>query len=69
VTAQTIITESYPVAKRGMAQAMVWSVMGSGPLGGYIVDHFSCIFLYQHPNWDYCHIKLSFVKSPNMEIN
>ena len=47
VTAQTIITESYPPAKRSMAQAIygmgviVGPTLGP-PLGGYIVDHFSC---------------------------
>ncbi len=46
VTSQTIITESYPVEKRGMAQAIygmgviVGPTLGP-PLGGYIVDHFS----------------------------
>ena len=44
VTAQTIITESYPAEKRGMAQAIygmgviVGPTLGP-PLGGYIVDH------------------------------
>lgn len=72
VTAQTIITESYPVAKRGMAQAIygmgviVGPTLGP-PLGGYITD-----------NWDWPYIfyiniplgiiatflTLSFVKSP-----
>jgi len=51
VTAQTIITESYPVAKRGMAQAIygmgviVGPTLGP-PLGGYIVDHFSWPFIF-----------------------
>lgn len=46
VTAQTIITESYPVAKRGMAQAIygmgviVGPTLGP-PLGGYIVDNWN----------------------------
>jgi DHA2 family multidrug resistance protein len=41
------------------------------PLGGYIVDHFSWPYiLYQHPNWDYCHITNTFfVKVQSMEIN
>jgi DHA2 family multidrug resistance protein len=45
VTAQTIITESYPIAKRGMAQAIygmgviVGPTLGP-PLGGYLVDNF-----------------------------
>src|SRR5580698_1963288 len=46
VTSQTIITESYPVEKRGMAQAIYGMGVIIGPtlgppLGGYIVDHFS----------------------------
>ncbi|MFP9118636.1 DHA2 family efflux MFS transporter permease subunit [Flavobacterium sp. RNTU_13] len=45
VTAQTIITESYPVEKRGMAQAIygmgviVGPTLGP-PLGGWIVDNY-----------------------------
>lgn len=44
VTSQTIITESYPPEKRGMAQAIygmgviVGPTLGP-PLGGYIIDH------------------------------
>ena len=72
VTAQTIITESYPVAKRGMAQAIygmgviVGPTLGP-PLGGYITDHFSWPYIF------YINIPigiiatlltLSFVKSP-----
>jgi len=51
VTAQTIITESYPVAKRGMAQAIygmgviVGPTLGP-PLGGYFVDHFSWPYIF-----------------------
>jgi len=51
VTAQTIITESYPTAKRGMAQAIygmgviVGPTLGP-PLGGYIVDHFSWPYIF-----------------------
>ncbi|MBC7848010.1 MAG: multidrug efflux MFS transporter [Flavobacterium sp.] len=51
VTAQTIITESYPAAKRGMAQAIygmgviVGPTLGP-PLGGYIVDHFSWPYIF-----------------------
>src|SRR6201991_828977 len=46
VTSQTIITESYPPEKRGMAQAIygLGEIIGptlGPPLGGYIVDHFS----------------------------
>ncbi len=46
VTSQTIITESYPPEKRGMAQAIyglgviIGPTLGP-PLGGYIVDHYS----------------------------
>ena len=72
VTAQTIITESYPIAKRGMAQAIygmgviVGPTLGP-PLGGYIVDNFSWPFIF------YINIPigivatlltLSFVRSP-----
>ncbi|MDN3596629.1 MDR family MFS transporter [Zunongwangia endophytica] len=72
VTAQTIITESYPVAKRGMAQAIygmgviVGPTLGP-PLGGYLVDHFSWPYIF------YINIPLGiiatfltilFVKSP-----
>jgi DHA2 family multidrug resistance protein len=51
VTSQTIITESYPVAKRGMAQAIyglgviIGPTLGP-PLGGYIVDHFSWPYIF-----------------------
>jgi DHA2 family multidrug resistance protein len=51
VTAQTIITESYPAAKRGMAQAIygmgviVGPTLGP-PLGGYITDHFSWPYIF-----------------------
>ncbi len=73
VTSQTIITESYPVEKRGMAQ----SIYGLGviigptlgpPLGGYITDHFSWPYIF------YINIPigiiatlltLQFVRSPN----
>lgn len=46
VTSQTIITESYPVEKRGMAQAIyglgviIGPTLGP-PLGGYIVYHYT----------------------------
>ena len=72
VTAQTIITESYPVAKRGMAQAIygmgviVGPTLGP-PLGGYIVDHFSWpyIFYINIPLGIIATIlTLGFVKSP-----
>lgn len=51
VTSQTIITESYPPEKRGMAQAIyglgviVGPTLGP-PLGGYIVDHFSWPYIF-----------------------
>src|SRR5205085_9329987 len=72
VTSQTIITESYPPEKRGMAQAIygmgviVGPTLGP-PLGGYIVDHSSW------PNIFYINIPLGviatllalqFVRSP-----
>src|SRR6195952_2290804 len=72
VTSQTIITESYPPEKRGMAQAIygLGVIIGptlAPPLGGYIVDHFSW------PNIFYINIPigiiatlltLQFVRSP-----
>lgn len=72
VTAQTIITKSYPIAKRGMAQAIygmgviVGPTLGP-PLGGYLVDNFSWPYIF------YINIPLgiiatfltiTFVKSP-----
>ena len=51
VTAQTIITESYPAAKRGMAQAIygmgviVGPTLGP-PLGGWIVDNCSWPYIF-----------------------
>jgi DHA2 family multidrug resistance protein len=51
VTSQTIITESYPPAKRGMAQAIyglgviIGPTLGP-PLGGYIVDHYSWPYIF-----------------------
>lgn len=51
VTAQTIITESYPVAKRGMAQAIygmgviVGPTLGP-PLGGYLVENYSWPYIF-----------------------
>jgi DHA2 family multidrug resistance protein len=72
VTAQTIITESYPVAKRGMAQAIygmgviVGPTLGP-PLGGYFVDHFSWpyIFYINIPiGIIAAFLTLSFVRSP-----
>src|SRR4051812_16663525 len=50
-TSQTIITESYPPEKRGMAQAIyglgviIGPTLGP-PLGGYIVDHASWPFIF-----------------------
>lgn len=51
VTAQTIITESYPPEKRGMAQALygmgviVGPTLGP-PLGGYLIDNFSWPYIF-----------------------
>jgi MFS transporter, DHA2 family, multidrug resistance protein len=51
VTSQTIITESYPQEKRGMAQAIyglgviIGPTLGP-PLGGYIVDTFSWPYIF-----------------------
>lgn len=51
VTSQTIITESYPLAKRSMAQAIyglgviIGPTLGP-PLGGYIVDNYSWPFIF-----------------------
>ncbi|SEA39499.1 MFS transporter, DHA2 family, multidrug resistance protein [Arachidicoccus rhizosphaerae] len=73
VTAQTIITESYPIEKRATAQTIyvlgviVGPTLGP-PLGGYIVDNFSWPFIF------YINIPigiiatiltLQFVKSPH----
>src|SRR6476660_9430015 len=72
VTSQTIITESYPVEKRGMAQAIyglgviIGPTLGP-PLGGYIVDHFSWpyIFYINIPiGIVACLLTLQFVRSP-----
>ncbi len=75
VTAQTIITESYPPEKRSMAQAIygmgviVGPTLGP-PLGGYIIDHFSWPYIF------YINVPLgiiatlltlSFVRSPKYE--
>ncbi len=51
VTSQTIITESYPPAKRGMAQAfyglgvIIGPTLGP-PLGGYITTNFSWPYIF-----------------------
>ena len=51
VTSQTIITESYPPEKRGMAQAIyglgviIGPTLGP-PLGGYIIDHHSWPYIF-----------------------
>jgi MFS transporter, DHA2 family, multidrug resistance protein len=72
VTAQTIITESYPPEKRGMAQAIygmgviVGPTLGP-PLGGYIVDnfHWGWIFYINVPLGIIATmLTLMFVKSP-----
>src|SRR5215475_15770893 len=72
VTSQTIITESYPPEKRGMAQAIyglgviIGPTLGP-PLGGYIVNNYSWPYIF------YINIPigviaalltLQFVKSP-----
>jgi DHA2 family multidrug resistance protein len=72
VTSQTIITESYPIEKRGMAQAIyglgviIGPTLGP-PLGGYITDNYSWPYIF------YINIPigiiatlltLSFVRSP-----
>src|SRR3954470_9703172 len=51
VTSQTIITESYPPEKRGMAQAIYGMGVIIGPtlgppLGGYIIDHKSWPYIF-----------------------
>lgn len=51
VTSQTIITESYPIEKRGMAQAIYGMGVIIGPtlgppLGGYITDNFSWPYIF-----------------------
>ena len=51
VTSQTIITESYPQEKRGMAQALYGMGVIIGPtlgppLGGYIIDNFSWPYIF-----------------------
>ncbi len=72
VTSQTIITESYPPEKRGMAQAIyglgviIGPTLGP-PLGGYIVTHASWpnIFYINIPlGVIACLLTLQFVRSP-----
>ena len=72
VTSQTIITESYPLEKRPMAQAIyvlgviVGPTLGP-PLGGYIIDNFSWpdIFYVNIPVGIVATLlTLQFVKSP-----
>lgn len=72
VTSQTIITESYPPEKRGMAQAIyglgviIGPTLGP-PLGGYIVDNYSWphIFYINIPIGIIATIlTLKFIKSP-----
>src|SRR5258705_10750232 len=51
VTSQTIITESYPVEKRGMAQAIYGLGVITGPtlgppIGGLITDNFSWPYIF-----------------------
>ena len=51
VTSQTVITESYPIEKRGMAQALyglgviIGPTLGP-PLGGYIIYHYSWPYIF-----------------------
>jgi len=72
VTSQTIITESYPPEKRGMAQAIyglgviIGPTLGP-PLGGFIVDHYSwpLIFYINIPIGVIATLlTLQFVRSP-----
>jgi DHA2 family multidrug resistance protein len=72
VTSQTIITESYPPEKRGMAQAIyglgviIGPTLGP-PLGGFIVDHYSwpLIFYINIPIGIIATLlTLQFVRSP-----
>src|SRR3954469_13504895 len=72
VTSQTIITESYPAEKRGMAQAIyglgviIGPTLGP-PLGGYIIDHakWSWIFYINIPIGIIAALlTLQFVRSP-----
>lgn len=73
VTAQTIITESYPQSKRSMAQAIygMGVILGptlGPPLGGYIIDHFSWrdIFFINIPLGIIATaLTLLFLRSPN----
>src|SRR5574338_1275144 len=51
VTSQTIITESYPIEKRSMSQAIYGMGVIIGPtlgppLGGYITDHYSWPYIF-----------------------
>jgi MFS transporter, DHA2 family, multidrug resistance protein len=72
VTSQTIITESYPPEKRGMAQAIYGMGVIIGPtlgppLGGYITDHFGwpLIFYINIPIGVIATLMtLQFVRSP-----
>lgn len=72
VTSQTIITESYPVEKRSMAQAIyglgviIGPTLGP-PLGGYIVENYSWpyIFYINIPiGVIACLLTLQYVRSP-----
>jgi DHA2 family multidrug resistance protein len=72
VTSQTIITESYPVEKRSMAQAIyglgviIGPTLGP-PLGGFIVENYSWpyIFYINIPiGVIACLLTLQFVRSP-----
>lgn len=76
VTSQTIITESYPVEKRGMAQAIyglgviIGPTLGP-PLGGYIVTNYSwpLIFYINIPIGIIATLlTLQFVRSPRFAL-
>jgi DHA2 family multidrug resistance protein len=69
VTAQTIITESYPIAKRWHKPSTEWCdcrTYARPPLGGYIVIAFlGLIFFYQYSFRIIATLlTLSFVRSP-----
>src|SRR5678809_10144 len=63
VTSQTIITESYPIEKRGMAQAIyglgviIGPTLGP-PLGGYIIYHYSWPYIF------YINIPIGVIATP-----
>ena len=76
VTSQTIITESYPPEKRGMAQAIyglgviIGPTLGP-PLGGFIVDHYKwpLIFYINIPIGTIAALlTLQYVRSPKYAV-